>query len=348
MDLLNTEKRYILYMTVRIGINGFGRIGQLVMRASYRRSDVEVVAINATKTPGYVKYQLGHDTVHPEFCHQVEATEEGLVVDGRKISMTSERDPRLIPWGKLGVDFVVDATGNFKTIKDASAHLDAGAKKVVITAPSPDAPTFVMGVNEDRYDDSMDIVSNASCTTNALAPLAKVLNDGWGIDGGIVTAVHAVTASQSVQDGNRGGGNWRLGRAAMSNIIPSSTGAAKTIGKVIPSLDGILNGTSLRVPVLNVSCIDFNVVLKTSATYEQICEEVARASQEEMSGILGYTEDAVVSSDFIHDARSAIFDAGAGMQLQSSKLTKLLAWYDNEWAYSCRVIDLIHHMASQS
>ncbi len=329
-------------MSIRIGISGYGRIGRLVLRASLEHKDIEVAAINSTVEPDYMEYMLKYDTIHGHFDHEVTHTANTISIDGKSIPVVSDRDPLNLPWGDLGADYIVDATGNFKTIEKASAHLKAGAKKVVITAPSSDAPMFVCGVNLDKYDPSMDIVSNASCTTNCLAPIAKILNDEFGIVTGLMTTIHSTTASQKTVDA-KSLKDWRGGRAASENIIPSSTGAAAAVGKVIPELNGRLTGMSMRVPTINVSVVDLTVNLAKAAKYEDVCAAMKRASENELKGILGYTEDAVVSSDFIHDPRISIFDAKAGIPLTDTFM-KVVAWYDNEWGYSQKCLDLIEHM----
>ena len=331
-------------MSIKIGINGFGRIGRLVFRAGLGREDVEFVGINDLISSDYMAYMLKYDSVHGRFCGTVSSTEDTLIVDGKAIKVFSERDPANLPWGELGVDYVIESTGLFTTVEKASAHLKAGAKKVVISAPSSDAPMFVMGVNNDTYDNSMNVVSNASCTTNCLAPVAKVLHDKFGITDGLMTTVHATTATQKTVDGVSAK-DWRGGRAAAGNIIPSSTGAAKAVGKVIPELNGKLTGMSMRVPTLDVSVVDLTVNLAKGASYDEICQAMKEASEGELSGILGYTEDAVVSSDFIGDARTSIFDAKAGIALTDT-FVKVVSWYDNEWGYSNKVLDLVKYMAS--
>ena len=328
-------------MSLKIGITGFGRIGRLVFRAAIERG-IEVGAINDLMEPDYMAYMLKYDTIHGTFNGTVSHTDKSIIVNGKEIATYSEMNPEAIPWQDQGVDYLVDGTGVFTTLDRASAHLKAGVKKVILTSPSSDAPMFVMGVNENKYDSSMNIVSNASCTTNCLAPIAKVLNDKWGIASGLMTTVHATTATQKTVDGVSSK-DWRGGRAASMNIIPSSTGAAAAVGKVIPELDGKLTGMSLRVPTLNVSVVDLTVNLKTSAKYDEICAEMKRASENELSGILAYTEEPVVSSDFNGDAHTAIFDAAAGIQL-TDNFVKVLAWYDNEWAYSNKVLDLTEYV----
>lgn len=329
-------------MGIKIGINGFGRIGRLVFRAGIDRSDIEFVGINDLISADYMAYMLKYDTVHGTFKGTVEATEDSLIVNGKKIRVFSEKDPSLIPWTSVGADYVVESTGLFTTMEKAQSHLKGGAKKVIISAPSADAPMFVMGVNNDKYDTSMNIVSNASCTTNCLAPLAKVIHDNFGIVEGLMTTVHATTATQKTVDGPSVK-DWRGGRAAGGNIIPSSTGAAKAVGKVIPELNGKLTGMAFRVPTLDVSVVDLTVNLAKSATYDEICAAVKKASENELKGIMGYTEDLVVSSDFIGDPRTSIFDAKAGIAL-TDKFVKLVSWYDNEWGYSNKILDLIAYM----
>ncbi|MCL2563293.1 MAG: type I glyceraldehyde-3-phosphate dehydrogenase [Oscillospiraceae bacterium] len=332
-------------MGIKVAINGFGRIGRLVFRAGLERGDVEFVGINDLITPDYMAYMLKYDTIHGPFKGEVSFTEDTLIVNGQKIKTFSERDPANLPWGELGVFAVVEATGLFTTTEKASAHIKAGAKKVVISAPSTDAPMFVMGVNHKSYEPGMDVISNASCTTNCLAPIAKVLNDNFGMESGLMTTVHATTATQKTVDGVSAK-DWRGGRAAAGNIIPSSTGAAKAVGKVIPALNGKLTGMSMRVPTLNVSVVDLTCTLEKSATYAEICAAMKKASAGEMQGVLGYTEDMVVSSDFIGDPRTSIFDAKAGIAL-TDNFVKVVAWYDNEWAYSCKALDLVEYIAKQ-
>ncbi len=331
-------------MSIKIGINGFGRIGRLAFRAGLEREDVEFVGINDLIDPAYMVYMLKYDTIHGRFKGTAEAGEDCIIVNGKKIRVFSERDPANISWGSVGADYVIESTGLFTTAEKASAHLKSGAKKVIISAPSSDAPMFVMGVNQDKYDKSMTIVSNASCTTNCLAPLAKVLNDNFGISDGLMTTVHSTTATQKTVDGPSVK-DWRGGRAAAGNIIPSSTGAAKAVGKVIPELNGKLTGMSFRVPTLNVSVVDLTVNLKKPATYGEICEAMKKASENELAGILGYTDEAVVSSDFIGDKRTSIFDAKAGIALTDT-FVKVVSWYDNEWGYSNKILDLIAYIDS--
>lgn len=331
-------------MAVKIGINGFGRIGRLAFRAAANNPNVQVVGINDPFIDlDYMEYMLKYDTVHGKFDGDIEIKDGKFVVNGNAISVYACMNPEEIPWNECGAEYVIEATGLFTTTEKASVHLKGGAKKVVISAPSSDAPMFVMGVNQETYTTDMKVVSNASCTTNCLAPLAKVIHDKFGIVEGLMTTVHATTATQKTVDGPSKK-DWRGGRAASGNIIPSSTGAAKAVGKVIPSLNGKLTGMSFRVPTLNVSVVDLTCRLEKAASYEEICKVIKEASENEMKGILGYTEDAVVSSDFITDARTSIFDAGAGISLNPN-FVKLVSWYDNEWGYSNKLIDLITYMA---
>lgn len=329
---------------IKIGINGFGRIGRLAFRTALERKDIEVVGINDLLDPEYMAYMLKYDSTHGAFPGQVEAKDGSLFVNGKKIRVTAEKDPANLKWGDVGADIVVESTGLFTTTEKASAHLKAGAKRVVISAPSSDAPMFVMGVNHKTYKSDMTVVSNASCTTNCLAPLAKVVNDNWGILEGLMTTVHAVTATQKTVDGPSHK-DWRGGRGAYQNIIPSSTGAAKAVGKVIPELNGKLTGMSFRVPVADVSVVDLTVRLNKAAKYDDIKAAMKAASEGELKGILGYTEEEVVSQDFLGDPRTSIFDAGAGIQL-SDTFVKLVSWYDNEWGYSNKLVDLIEHINS--
>jgi len=326
---------------MKIGITGFGRIGRLVFRAAIERG-IEIAALNDVMEPDYMAYMLKYDSVHGRFNHDVSYTDNSLVVDGKTIVAYSDLNPEAIPWQSWGVDYLIDATGVFTTMPKATAHLNAGVKKVIITSPTSDIPMFVMGVNEDKYDTSMNVVSNASCTTNCLAPLAKVLNDKWGIATGLMTTVHATTATQKTVDGVSKK-DWRGGRAASTNIIPSSTGAAAAVGKVIPELNGKLTGMSMRIPTINVSVVDLTVNLVKPAKYEDICAEMKRASENELKGIMAYTDESVVSSDFNGDAHTCIFDAKAGIQLTDTFL-KVVAWYDNEWGYSNKVLDLTEHV----
>ncbi|CAO3657058.1 unnamed protein product [Mucor hiemalis] len=329
---------------VNVGINGFGRIGRIVLRASEEQKDVQVVAINDPFIPlDYMVYMLKYDSVHGRFAGSVEAKDGKLVVNGHPIAVSAERDPAQIPWGAAGADYVVESTGVFTTIDSASAHLKGGAKKVIISAPSADAPMFVCGVNLEEYKSEYKVISNASCTTNCLAPLAKVINDNFGIAEGLMTTVHATTATQKTVDGPSHK-DWRGGRAAAANIIPSSTGAAKAVGKVIPALNGKLTGMAFRVPTPDVSVVDLTVNLEKGTSYDEIKAVVKKAAETTMKGVLGYTEDSVVSTDFVGEKNSSVFDATAGIQL-SPKFVKLVAWYDNEFGYSNRVVDLLLHAA---
>mgnify|MGYP002801388682 FL=1 len=332
-------------MSIRIGINGFGRIGKLSFQAALAKEGVEVVAVNDPFIEAdYMAYMTKYDTVHGRFNGEIEAKDGNLVVNGKVIKVYNEMDPHNIPWGADGVDYVLECSGVFKTLEKAQAHIDAGAKKVVISAPSKDAPMFVMGVNHTTYDPSMNIVSNASCTTNCLAPLAKIINDNFGITEGLMTTVHSTTATQKTVDG-ASKKDWRGGRAASANIIPSSTGAAKAVGKVIPELNGKLTGMSFRVPTVDVSVVDLTCNLAKPTTYEEICAAVKKAAEGELKGIVEYTEDDVVSSDFITDPHTSIFDAKAGIMLTDT-FVKLVAWYDNEWGYSNKLVDLACYIAS--
>lgn len=327
---------------IKIGINGFGRIGRLVFRATTERDNVQVVAINDLLDVDYMAYMLKYDTVHGPFEGTVEVEDGMLVVNGNKIRITAEKDPANLKWNEVGADYVVESTGLFLTKELASAHLQAGAKRVVMSAPSKDdTPMFVMGVNNHEYA-GQDIVSNASCTTNCLAPLAKVINDNFGLVEGLMTTVHAATATQKTVDGPSKK-DWRGGRSILGNIIPSSTGAAKAVGKVIPSLQGKLTGMSFRVPTADVSVVDLTCKIEKAATYEDIKAAVKKASENELKGILGYTEDAVVSSDFINEKKTSVFDANAGIML-NEHFVKLVSWYDNEIGYSNKVVDLICSM----
>ena len=329
-------------MAIKIGINGFGRIGRIVFRAAQHRDDIEVVGINDLIDVEYMAYMLKYDSTHGRFDGTVEVKDGNLVVNGKTIRVTSERDPANLNWGAIGVDVAVEATGLFLTDETARKHITAGAKKVVLTGPSKDStPMFVRGVNFDAYK-GQDIVSNASCTTNCLAPLAKVINDKFGIKDGLMTTVHATTATQKTVDGPSAK-DWRGGRGAAQNIIPSSTGAAKAVGKVIPALNGKLTGMAFRVPTPNVSVVDLTVNLEKPATYAEICAELKRASENEMKGVLGYTEDAVVSTDFNGCSFTSVFDAAAGIALTDT-FVKLVSWYDNETGYSHKVLDLVAHV----
>ena len=332
-------------MSVKVGINGVGRIGSLAFSASFDKEDIDVIAINDPFiSADYMVYMIKHDTIHGPFKGEVKEEDGDLVIDGHRIKVYNEKDPSQIPWGEVGVEYVLECSGVFTTTETASAHLQAGAKKVVISAPSKDAPMFVMGVNNETYTSDMNIVSNASCTTNCLAPLAKVINDKFGIKDGLMTTVHSITATQKTVDG-ASKKDWRGGRAASYNIIPSSTGAAKAVGKVIPSLNGKLTGMSFRVPTIDVSVVDLTVNLERPASYEEICKAVKEASEGELKGILGYTDELLVSSDFIHDPRTSIFDEKAGIALTDT-FVKLVAWYDNEWGYSNKLLDLAAYMHS--
>ncbi len=331
-------------MSIKVGINGFGRIGRLVFRAGINSSDIEFLGINDPgMTPDYMAYMLRYDTMQGKFDGEITWDDESITVNGKKVMVYAEMKPAQLPWGQLGVEYVVEATGLFLTKEKAQGHIDGGAKKVVMTGPSKDdTPMFVCGVNLDKYTPDMTFVSNASCTTNCLAPIAKVLNDNWGIKDGLMTTVHSTTATQKTVDGPSMK-DWRGGRAASGNIIPSSTGAAKAVGKVIPELNGKLTGMSMRVPTLDVSVVDLTVNLDKPAKYDEICAAMKKASEGELKGILGYTEDAVVSSDFLGDARTSIFDKGAGIALTDT-FVKVVSWYDNEMGYSNKVLDLIRHM----
>ena len=332
-------------MSIKVGINGFGRIGRMVFRASINHPEIEIVGINDLCPADYLAYMLKYDTMHGHFEGEVSATETGIVVNGKEIPVFAERNPADIPWGKLEAEYVVESTGLFLTKEKAQGHIDAGAKKVIMSAPSKDdTPMFVCGVNLDAYTSDMTFVSNASCTTNCLAPIAKVLNDNFGIKDGLMTTVHSVTATQKTVDGPSLK-DWRGGRAATGNIIPSSTGAAKAVGKVIPALNGKLTGMSMRVPTLDVSVVDLTVNLEKPATYAEICDAMKKASEGELKGVLGYTDEDVVSSDFLGDSRTSIFDAKAGIALTDT-FVKVVSWYDNEMGYSNKVLELIKHMYS--
>lgn len=329
---------------IKVGINGFGRIGRFVFRAAQKRSDIEIVGINDLLDAEYMAYMLKYDTMHGRFDGTVEVKDGHLVVNGKTIRVTAEKNPADLKWNEIGAEYVVESTGLFLSKDKAQGHIDAGAKYVVMSAPSKDdTPMFVCGVNTDKYVKGTQFVSNASCTTNCLAPLAKVLHDNFGITDGLMTTVHATTATQKTVDGPSAK-DWRGGRAAAGNIIPSSTGAAKAVGKVIPELNGRLTGMSFRVPTLDVSVVDLTVNLAKPATYAEICEAIKKASEGELKGILGYTDEDVVSSDFLGDTRTSIFDAKAGIAL-TDKFVKLVSWYDNEIGYSNKVLDLVAHMA---
>ena len=332
-------------MTIKIGINGFGRIGRMVFRAAVQNfgSDIEVVAINDLLEPDYLAYMLQYDSVHGRFEGQVAVDGSTLVVNGRKIRLTAERDPAALAWGAAGADIVVESTGLFLTKEAAQKHIAAGAKKVIMSAPSKDdTPMFVFGVNDKTYA-GQAIISNASCTTNCLAPVAKVLNDKWGIKRGLMTTVHAATASQKVVDGPSNK-DWRGGRGILENIIPSSTGAAKAVGVVIPELNKKLTGMSFRVPTSNVSVVDLTVELLKEASYKEICAEMKAQSEGALKGVLGYTEDKVVATDFRGEARTSVFDADAGIALDGT-FVKIVTWYDNEWGYSNKVLEMVRVIA---
>ncbi len=334
-------------MSIKIGINGFGRIGNLSFQAALAKEGVEVVAINDPFiSADYMAYMTKYDTAHGRFTGTVEGEGNKLTVNGKEIKVYNEMDPHNIPWGEIGVEYVLECSGVFTTLEKAQAHIDAGAKKVIISAPSKDAPMFVMGVNNETYDPSMNIISNASCTTNCLAPLAKVIHDNFGIKEGLMTTVHSTTATQKTVD-SASKKDWRGGRAASANIIPSSTGAAKAVGKVIPDLNGKLTGMAFRVPTIDVSVVDLTCNLEKPATYEEICAAIKKASENELNGILGYTEDAVVSSDFLSDKRTSIFDATAGIMLTDT-FVKLVSWYDNEWGYSNKLVDLAYYISTKN
>ena len=331
--------------TIKVGINGFGRIGRLVFRAMAERSNIEVVGINDLIDAEYMAYMLKYDSVHGPFKGEVSVQGNNLVVNGKTIRVTAEKDPNNLKWNEVGAEYIVESTGLFLSKDSAQAHINAGAKKVILSAPSKDdTPMFVMGVNHLELTDDIKIFSNASCTTNCLAPLAKVIHDNFGIAEGLMTTVHATTATQKTVDGPSAK-DWRGGRSALNNIIPSSTGAAKAVGKVIPSLNGKLTGMSFRVPTADVSVVDLTVKLDKPTSYEEICAAIKAASEGELKGILGYTEDAVVSQDFVSDARTSIFDKEAGIMLNPT-FVKLVSWYDNEWGYSNKLADMLVHSAS--
>ncbi|WP_415328885.1 type I glyceraldehyde-3-phosphate dehydrogenase [Chryseobacterium sp. MMS23-Vi53] len=333
--------------TIKVGINGFGRIGRLVFRAMTERDNIEVVGINDLIDATYMAYMLKYDSVHGIFPGEVSVEGNDLVVNGKRIRVTAERDPSNLKWNEIGADYVVESTGLFLDKESAAKHITAGAKKVILSAPSKDdTPMFVMGVNHTELTDDVKILSNASCTTNCLAPLAKVIHDNFGIVEGLMTTVHATTATQKTVDGPSMK-DWRGGRAALNNIIPSSTGAAKAVGKVIPSLNGKLTGMSFRVPTVDVSVVDLTVRLEKATSYDEICAAIKAASEGELKGILGYTEDAVVSQDFVGDKRTSIFDKDAGIML-SPNFVKLVSWYDNEMGYSNKLVDMLIHAASLS
>ncbi|KAK3490950.1 glyceraldehyde 3-phosphate dehydrogenase [Neurospora hispaniola] len=331
-------------MVVKVGINGFGRIGRIVFRNAIEHDDIHIVAVNDPFIePKYAAYMLRYDTTHGNFKGTIEVDGADLVVNGKKVKFYTERDPAAIPWSETGADYIVESTGVFTTTEKASAHLKGGAKKVIISAPSADAPMYVMGVNNETYDGSANVISNASCTTNCLAPLAKVIHDNFTIVEGLMTTVHSYTATQKTVDGPSSK-DWRGGRTAAQNIIPSSTGAAKAVGKVIPDLNGKLTGMAMRVPTANVSVVDLTARIEKGATYDEIKEVVKKASEGPLAGILAYTEDEVVSSDMNGNPASSIFDAKAGISLNKN-FVKLVSWYDNEWGYSRRVLDLISYIS---
>ena len=330
-------------MAIKVGINGFGRIGRLVFRAAVNNPEIEIVGINDLITPDYMAYMLKYDTIHGRFEGTVDYTENSLIVNGKSIRVTAEKDPANLKWNEVGAEYVVESTGLFLTKEKAAGHIAAGAKHVVMSAPSKDdTPMFVMGVNNESYTSDMQFVSNASCTTNCLAPIAKVLHDNFGITDGLMTTVHSITATQKTVDGVSMK-DWRGGRGASYNIIPSSTGAAKAVGKVIPSLNGKLTGMSMRVPTLDVSVVDLTVNLVKPASYEEICAAMKKASEGELKGILSYTDEAVVSSDFLGDTHTSIFDAKAGIALTDT-FVKVVSWYDNEIGYSDKLLCLIERM----
>lgn len=334
-------------MAIRIGINGFGRIGRLVCRIASTRPNIEIVAVNDLVPGDNLAYLLKFDSTHGRFKAEVTADEKHIIINKKKTLVTSERDPSKLPWGELGVDYVVESTGLFTQLEDASKHLHAGAKRVLISAPAKgDVPTFVMGVNHTKYSPQKDhVISNASCTTNCLAPITKVLLDAFGIEEGLMTTVHALTATQPTVDGPSKK-DWRGGRGALQNVIPASTGAAKAVSLCIPEVKGKLTGMAFRVPVADVSVVDLTVKLSTKTSYDQIASEMKKASEGSMKGILGYTEEEVVSSDFIGTNLSAIFDKGAGIAL-NDQFFKIVAWYDNEMGYAHRIVDLLEYMSSK-
>jgi len=332
-------------MAIKVGINGFGRIGRMVFRAAVENfaKDIQIVGINDLLDPDYLAYMLKYDSVHGIFNHDIKVDGSFLIVDGNKIRLTAEKDPAALKWNEVGAEIVVESTGLFLTDEKARAHIQAGAKKVIMSAPSKDAtPMFVFGVNHKNYA-GQDIISNASCTTNCLAPISKVLNDTFGIKRGLMTTIHAATATQKTVDGPSKK-DWRGGRGILENMIPSSTGAAKAVGKVLPELNGKLTGMSVRVPTSDVSFVDLTVELNKEATYEEICAAMKKASEGELKGILGYTDEAVVSTDFRGDARTSIFDVKAGIQLDST-FVKVCSWYDNEWGYSNKVLEMARVIA---
>ena len=330
--------------SIRVGINGFGRIGRITFRAILKRDDIEVVAINDLLDVEHLAYLLKYDSVHGKLNDQISTKENCLIVNGNEIRVTAEKNPLDINWGELNVDVVAECTGIFTTMDKAQLHIDAGAKKVAVSAPSKDIPMFVMGVNSDEITKDHKIVSNASCTTNCLAPVAKILHDNFTIKEGLMTTVHAATATQMTVDGPAK--NYRLGRSALNNIIPSSTGAAVAVGKVIPELNGKLTGMAFRIPTANVSVIDLTVVLEKNTSYDEIKEKFKNASENELKGVLGYTEEAVVSQDYVGSPFTSNFDANAGIEL-SSTFFKIISWYDNEFGYSTKLVELIHKIHNQ-
>ena len=332
-------------MSIKVGINGFGRIGRMVVRRALEHPEIEIVGINDLCPADYLAYMLKYDSMHGKFTGEVKAEDGVIIINGRRIPVSAERDPANLPWKDLGAEYVIESTGLFLTKEKAQGHMAAGAKHVVMSAPSKDdTPMFVTGVNLDKYTSDMQFVSNASCTTNCLAPIAKVLNDKFGIADGLMTTVHSITATQKTVDGVSLK-DWRGGRAASGNIIPSSTGAAKAVGKVIPELAGKLTGMSMRVPTLDVSVVDLTVNLKKAATYDEICAAMKEASEGELKGVLGYTDESVVSSDFLGDPHTSVFDAKAGIALTDT-FVKVVSWYDNEMGYSDKLLCLIEHMYS--
>ena len=332
-------------MSIKVGINGFGRIGRMVVRRALEHPEIEIVGINDLCPADYLAYMLKYDSMHGKFPREVKAEDGVIIINGRRIPVSAERDPANLPWKDLGAEYVIESTGLFLTKEKAQGHIAAGAKHVVMSAPSKDdTPMFVTGVNLDKYTSDMQFVSNASCTTNCLAPIAKVLNDSFGIADGLMTTVHSITATQKTVDGVSLK-DWRGGRAASGNIIPSSTGAAKAVGKVIPELAGKLTGMSMRVPTLDVSVVDLTVNLKKAATYDEICAAMKEASEGELKGVLGYTDESVVSSDFLGDPHTSVFDAKAGIALTDT-FVKVVSWYDNEMGYSDKLLCLIEHMYS--
>ena len=330
-------------MNVRVGINGFGRIGRLAIRAGIQQGGFDFAAINDHKAPKQLAYLFQYDSVFGRYPGEVSYTDKCIVIDGREIPVFNCNDPGEIPWGSVGAEYIVESTGKFRKTAEAARHLEGGAKKVVITAPSKDAPNFVMGVNTDVYRPEMTVVSNASCTTNCLAPLAKIVDDAFGIRRGIMTTIHAATASQNTVDGKAPKDDWRMGRAFAGNMIPTSTGAAQAVGMVIPRLNGKLTGGAIRVPTLDVSLVDLTAELEKPASYEEICAEIRRATQAEMKNYFGYTDEPLVSSDFVGITVGGVFDATAGRSIDDN-FTKLFAWYDNEYGYTCMAMKLIRHM----